>query len=405
MRNPYERVISFNHSRDVRFLPIKYRLMASSTFRFFRGSCHLFYEDLAQNQTWKDKTMTWICGDLHLENFGTYRSRHQVIYFDLNDFDEAILAHPTWEVARFVCSIFLAGHELNIKNDELKTIAMQIIEEYLITLQNGKAFAIEKETVAGVLKKYIKVVSERDPLEFLNLHSSLDKITKQRTLRIDQKKYFAIHDQELKAKLIKVFSDHLEYLTENIFHVCDVAIRVAGTGSIGLSRYVYLIFDTEQKTYTLFDMKQAQPSSLSLSPFLKSEQPAWTNHAERIQVIQTMMQYETPAWLSHLHFQDQTYIVKVLQPEQDKMDLKQYIEKPKKFLDACLSMTQLMGYAQLRSAGRKGSANIDELIQFADQAELWKAQLLEYTYNYVQQVKQDYQSFSQTYQASLDVSN
>ena len=42
MRDAYERIISFNQNRDARFLPMKYKLMASSAFRFFRGSCHLF---------------------------------------------------------------------------------------------------------------------------------------------------------------------------------------------------------------------------------------------------------------------------------------------------------------------------------------------------------------------------
>ena len=191
MRDPYERVISFNRSRDAVFLPFKYKLMASSAFRFFRGSCHLFYEDLAQQQTWKDQTLTWICGDLHVENFGSYRSRHQVVYFDLNDFDEAVLAYPTWEIARFICSIYLAGKELNIQDVDLKTIASQLLDDYLNALKLGKAFAVEKETVDGILKKYIKTVSERDPNAFLDSHSVLDKTTHQRRLIIDQKKYFA----------------------------------------------------------------------------------------------------------------------------------------------------------------------------------------------------------------------
>jgi hypothetical protein len=44
----------------------------------------------------------WICGDLHLENSGSYRSANDQVYFDLNDFDEAILAQVTREVIRLV---------------------------------------------------------------------------------------------------------------------------------------------------------------------------------------------------------------------------------------------------------------------------------------------------------------
>lgn len=51
MRDPFERVCSFNQPRDAQFTAIKYKLMTSSAFRFFRGSCHLYYEDLATQQT------------------------------------------------------------------------------------------------------------------------------------------------------------------------------------------------------------------------------------------------------------------------------------------------------------------------------------------------------------------
>ena len=402
MRDPYERVLEFNQSRDPHFLPFKYKLMASSAFRFFRGSCHLFYEDLATQQTWKDHTLSWICGDLHVENFGSYRSRHQVVYFDLNDFDESTLAHPTWEVSRFICSIFLAGKELNIQDKDLKGIAEQLLNEYLNALKLGKAYAVEKETVDGILKKYIKTVSERDPIVFLDSHSSFDKATNQRRLIIDQKKYFTIDSKELKTDLTRAFSTYLNTLNGQnkvklSYQVLDVAIRVAGTGSIGLNRYVFLAYENEMKTYVLFDMKQSQPSSLTLTPFLKNEQPAWLDQAQRIKTIQTLMEYEIPAWLSTFDFQQQAYIVKALQPDQDKIDFKQCEDKPKKFTDACYNMARLIAYAQLRSTGRNGSSSADDLIKFAEQADLWKTQLLEYTYNYAQQVEQDYQSFCKSY--------
>lgn len=397
MRDSYERIMQFNQTRDALFLPIKYKLMASSAFRFFRGSCHLFYEDLSQKQTWKDETKAWVCGDLHVENFGSYRSRHQVVYFDLNDFDEGILAYPTWELSRFLCSIFLAGKELNLKDEELKNIAKDLLEEYLKALKVGKAFAVEKETVDGMLKKYIKSVSERDPIAFIDAHSSLDKGANQRHLIIDQKKYFEIKPASLKELLLKEFTEYLNALnnaTTLNFKVIDVAIRVAGTGSVGLSRYVFLVCD-DNKNYSLFDMKLAQASSLS--PFLKDQNVVWSNEAQRIQFIQTLMQYEVPAWLSTINFQGNSYIVKALQPEQDKIDFKQCVDKPKKFTDACYNMARLIAYAQLRSSGHKGSSIADELINFAEQADLWKTQLLEYTYNYVHQVELDYQNFCQRY--------
>lgn len=399
MRDVYERVIEFNQHRDTRFLPLKYKLMTSSAFRFFRGSCHLFYQDLVQQQTWQDQTLAWICGDLHIENFGSYKSAQNVVYFDLNDFDEAVLAYPSWEVVRFICSIFLAGNALKLQDHDLKTIAESLLNEYLAALQQGKAFALEQQTLDGLLKKYIKTVAERDPIAFLNLHSQLNE-HKQRVLITDQKKYFSIESKSMKQQLITEFQQHLNSQNEQNeiqLQVLDVAIRVAGTGSIGLSRYVFLVEQSVQQQYYLYDVKQAQSSSITLPAMLSKQQPLWQSEAKRIQTLQNYMQYIIPAGLSHFSFQGQSYVVKALQSEQDKIDFKQCIEKPKKFTDACHYLARLMAYAQIRSAGRNGSANIDGLIDFSAHSQVWKTQLLEYAYNYYQQVLHDYAVFCKAY--------
>ena len=58
---------------------------------------------------------TWIWGDLHIENFGSFKSDNRSVYFDLNDLDEAVLAPASWELARIVTSIFIAFESLEIE--------------------------------------------------------------------------------------------------------------------------------------------------------------------------------------------------------------------------------------------------------------------------------------------------
>jgi len=40
-----ERIRRFNQGRDEQLLKLKYQAMRADVFAFFRGSCHLFYED------------------------------------------------------------------------------------------------------------------------------------------------------------------------------------------------------------------------------------------------------------------------------------------------------------------------------------------------------------------------
>ncbi len=88
------RLKSFNQGLLPDKVKLKYEAMAENAFRFFRGTCHLFYEDLAAAEPLPLSPPAWICGDLHIENFGSYRGDTKLVYFDLNDFDEACWRRP-----------------------------------------------------------------------------------------------------------------------------------------------------------------------------------------------------------------------------------------------------------------------------------------------------------------------
>ncbi len=89
------RILRFNEGRDPERLDMKYEAMRQSPFAFFRGTCHLFWEDWPRDSPLNSAPVTWECGDLHFENFGTYKGDNRLVYFDINDFDEAVLAACT----------------------------------------------------------------------------------------------------------------------------------------------------------------------------------------------------------------------------------------------------------------------------------------------------------------------
>lgn len=68
-----ERIRHFNNGRDAKRLKLKYKAMRKGPFPFFRGTCHLFYEDWPTEAPLNHAPLAWLCGDLHLENFGTYK--------------------------------------------------------------------------------------------------------------------------------------------------------------------------------------------------------------------------------------------------------------------------------------------------------------------------------------------
>jgi len=100
MSNLSDRIQLFNKDLLPDKVQLKYEAMTENAFRFFRGTCHLFYEDLANAAPLPLSPQAWICGDLHIENFGSYKGDNKLVYFDLNDFDESVLAPAAYELAR-----------------------------------------------------------------------------------------------------------------------------------------------------------------------------------------------------------------------------------------------------------------------------------------------------------------
>ncbi|WP_114941518.1 DUF2252 family protein [Mucilaginibacter endophyticus] len=86
-----ERLIAFNKPLLPDMVQLKYRGMAENAFRYFRGACHQFYQDLEQVEDFPASSNVWICGDLYLENYGSFKADNKLVYFDLNNFDQAIL--------------------------------------------------------------------------------------------------------------------------------------------------------------------------------------------------------------------------------------------------------------------------------------------------------------------------
>ena len=124
------RIAKFNAGRIPALLALKYRKMAATPFGFFRGTCHLFHEDWPKRSRLNAAPLVWLNGDLHLENFGTYRSDNRLTYFDIGDFDEGGLGPATRDLARFVASLFVAAPELGLSAKEARALAKRFLNSY-----------------------------------------------------------------------------------------------------------------------------------------------------------------------------------------------------------------------------------------------------------------------------------
>jgi len=366
--------------------------MRANSFGFFRGSCHLFYADYAASQKIIDPTRAWICGDLHLENFGTFKGDNRAVYFDMNDFDEAILAPCTWEIARTLTSIYLAASTSGFSAKKAALLCDSFIETYSKTLASGKAGSVEKATVRGIIKKFLLALQKRKREVFIQSRTVVKK--GKIRLNIDHRHALPI-SPAMRIKLTNFIDNWRSTRPDRkFFKVLDVAVRIAGTGSLGVERYVILVWGNGPGQHYLLDLKTASPSCLT--PYIKIKQPKWHSEAERITEVQKRVEAMPPALLSDVKFNGHSFILKELQPTQDKMRLAVYDGKWKKLNEVICTMARIAAWGHIRSGGRQGSSIADEFIDFSKQP-LWKKQLLDFASTYKDKVQQDYENYCKAY--------
>ncbi|GAC1381440.1 MAG: DUF2252 domain-containing protein [Ginsengibacter sp.] len=384
-----ERIDEFNKKFPEYLIKRKYELLKADPFSFFRGTNHIFYEDLNQHQL-SPSPDCWICGDLHLENFGTFKGDNRLVYFDLNDFDESILANVSWEIVRVITSILIGFHSLKITDEEALKSLKVFLKKYSQVLSEGKPRYIEPQTAKGIVRRFLNKVKERSDGDQL-----LGR-TKKKDNRLHLSKYGGRQIQInkiLKKQLIEAFNPWMESNNKapNNYKVLDVRFRFAGTGSVGINRYVFLIQKvTDNKKHMLVDMKEATHSSLY--PFVKVVQPKWESESGRMITVQRIMQNTSPAQLSSMNFQGKDFVMQELQPTKDRINFN-LIEN--KFQDVCNvieDMALLTASAHLRGAGRKGSCLVDDLMNFGVQSH-WQNELTEYAIKYKNVMIEYYDEF------------
>jgi hypothetical protein len=152
-------------------------------------------------------------GDLHLENFGTWRDGEGRLVWGINDFDEAHDRAYANDLVRLAASVLVA-----IREDSLalagKAACAHILRGYAEAIGDGAAVPFVLEEGNDALRK-LALGEERNPAKFWK-----KLITAK-----------AAHPPAVVRKLLRA---QLPEETTDVVY----AKRVAGTGSLGVPRYV-----------------------------------------------------------------------------------------------------------------------------------------------------------------------
>ncbi len=196
-------------------LRIKHQRMAEAIFPFFRATFYRWaqiWPDVCPDLAKAPRVLS--VGDLHVENFGTWRDLEGRLVWGVNDFDEAaFLAYP-YDIVRLAVSAQLAAEagRLALKPKEA---CSAILEGYRVSLaRGGRAFVLEEE---NRWLRLIALAELRDPERFWAKMESLPVVREE----------VAVSAKEA-----------LEHLMPEPGLSFRVARRVAGLGSLGHQRLV-----------------------------------------------------------------------------------------------------------------------------------------------------------------------
>jgi hypothetical protein len=215
---------------------LKHRLMAQAPFPFFRAT---FYR---WAQWWPlicpelvSAPHVLAVGDLHIENFGTWRDIEGRLIWGVNDFDEAWPAAYTGDLVRLVTSAYLAmqAEHLSITR---KTACQAIEEGYRDCIRKGGSPFILAEHHRWL--RLVALNKLRDPVVFWKKILTCPK-----------------YKGSLPKDVWKLVHNSMPLRTLNY----EVKSRIAGLGSLGHPRVLSLA--TWDGAHVVREAKQLTPSA------------------------------------------------------------------------------------------------------------------------------------------------
>jgi uncharacterized protein (DUF2252 family) len=297
-----------NRHRVPSLVPIRYGRMLHSPFAFFRGAASIRAFDRAKTPVSGIRVQA--CGDAHLMNFGGFATPERHLVFDVNDFDETLVAPWEWDLKRLAASVTVAGRHLGFskrRNDEatmaasaayrqhmalyapMPTLerwyqridATQVAELHFDSLDKKALEAPPHPVTEHLFPKLTEVVGEARRIK-----EELPLVFRPR--RGDR----TINNvRRLLARYRATLPDDRRKLLER-FEPVDVVFKVVGVGSVGTRCAVALLMAGDEDALFL-QIKEARASVLE--PY--SGRSPYRNHGERVVEGQRLMQAASDMFL------------------------------------------------------------------------------------------------------------
>ena len=371
MHETTKAILNSNAGRDPDRVRLKLKALSEDSFTFFRGTAPLYFSTLEMPRLLQPSPKVIACGDLHLENFGSYKGDNRLVYFDISDFDESCVAPLTYDLVRFASSVLVAATYLKIGRKQAQALVEHFIEVYAATIGSTKPRWVERATATGPVKSLLQRVKNHRRRDLIAQRCAVKK--GKTTLIIDGKKALPVSTQQRDAaeSILAAYASTRTHPAH--FEPIDIARRIAGVGSLGLERYVALVRGGggSDGRY-LVDIKLANPSALAA--VVETKQSAWKSAADRVVTLQRVSQAIPPDLLGAVGLGQRSYIIKELQPTADRVNLLELGGNKRSLDNVIRTMAEVIAWMHLRGSSRFGAEAVEKLAAYANTSD-WQDML------------------------------
>lgn len=323
-RDPLDELVRYNRQfvgdgRDPQWLRLKLDRLCASPFGFLRGTFHLFAADWA---LFGDDPLAGgadqpIVGDLHVENFGAFRAADGSVVFDVNDFDETALSTPAFDLARLAVSIVVAD-ERHGDGRAVERIGA-LVDAWANAARSCDLRPIGGRDAPPLVRALVDAASDSSRARWLDRRVACAQ--GQRRFKSSEK-YRPVADEAQRSRVTQALHAFGAQCSERPREsgdwpqVLDIAVRVAGTGSLGRLRWVALTQGKHEEPgkERILELKEALPSALSPGE-------AVADRADRVIATQRRLQGAPPAYLGSARVAGRSFTVRELQPTEAKLDV------------------------------------------------------------------------------------
>jgi uncharacterized protein (DUF2252 family) len=411
MRDAIQEFQTYNRPfarRNAELLKAKIARMAETPFAFFRGTFHLFARDVLEKKLMPLPLLTGegvemdLVGDIHGENYGTYKAADGLVHYDVNDFDETTHGRFDFDVCRFAVATFLAAHERSASLEQALSAVLICLRAYVDAvrgcIKKGKNINLDicetQPCESEAINEYVRTMAAvKRPAFIARLTQAKDG--HRQILRSVH--YFNIADEE-KAQAQRLLADYLTHrdkgATEpkDYYRVEDICGRIAGIGSMGRLRYALLLSGkgSGELRNVLLEFKESRPSAYDIYRNRETGPEALVGRAERVAAVQRASQVACSPHLGYAVDDGMSFQAREIGPNDGRVDWKS-LKTPALFESVVRVQAAILARTHGRAASRAvGPTN--PLAELAD-AEAFCQRVLSFTLGYADLVRRDWTRF------------